>query len=105
MSTISPHADPGADNVKATTNNNGSHASLMSSLAETITRETAIVEAYFQKQGGAQPGFSADSLLDFPNLPDEIQRARSEVLRATAELKDLVTGPTESVRWMAWNVS
>ena len=31
--------------------------------------------------------------------------AREEIVRASKDLSDLVTGPSESVRWLAWDVS
>lgn len=106
MAEVAPRTDAASAAVVDSVSTNGSVSkpSLMVSLAGTISKETAIVDQYFREQGGAQPGFDEDCLLDFLNLPDEVQRARSEVLRATAELRDLVTGPTESLRWMAWNV-
>lgn len=81
-----------------------SRSSLIAQLAETISRESAIVDGYFRENGGAQPGFEEDSLLKYPQLPDEIERARQEVLRASSELKDLMTGPSDVVRLMGYNV-
>ena len=74
-------------------------------LAGTITRETEKLEKYLKETGGKMPGFEVDSPLNFPKLPDDVKKAREEIMRATKELGDLVTGPTESVRWMAWDVS
>jgi len=74
-------------------------------LAGTITRETEKLERYLKESGCEMPGFGIDSPLNFPKLPEDIKTAREEVMRATKELGDLVTGPTESVRWMAWDVS
>ena len=74
-------------------------------LAATITRETEKLEKYLKESGSEMPSFEINSPLNFPKLPDEIKKAREEVMRATKELGDLVTGPTESVRWMAWDVS
>lgn len=74
-------------------------------LAGTITRETEKLEKYLKDNGIEMPGFGTDSPLNFPRLPDEVKKAREEVIRATRELGDLVTGPTETVRWMAWDVS
>ena len=74
-------------------------------LARTITRETEKLENYLKDVGSEMPGFAHDSPLNFPKLPDNINKAREEIIRATKELGDLVTGPTESVRWMAWDAS
>lgn len=74
-------------------------------LAATITRETEKLDKYMKEKGLPAPSFEPDALLNFPRLDGEAKRAREEVVRATKELGDLVTGPTESVRWMAWDVS
>jgi hypothetical protein len=77
----------------------------MIELAAIITRETEKLEKYLKESGSSMPGFDVESPANFPKLPDEIKRAREEVVRASKELSDLVTGPTESIRWMAWDVS
>lgn len=76
----------------------------MVELAQIITRETGKLDKYLKDNGSDQPGFDVDSPANFPKLPAEIKKAREEIVRATKELGDLVTGPTESVRWMAWEV-
>lgn len=82
-----------------------SSTTTMVELAAIITRETEKLEKYLKESGSAMPGFDVDSPVNFPKLPDEMKKAREEIVRATKELGDLVTGPTESVRWMAWDVS
>lgn len=72
-------------------------------LAATITRETEKLDKYMKEKGLPAPSFEPDALLNFPKLDGEMKKAREEVVRATKELGDLVTGPTESVRWMAWD--
>ena len=74
-------------------------------LAAVITRETEKLDRYIRESGAPAPSFDIDGPLDFPKLPDEIKAAREEVVRATKELGDLVTGPKEGVRWLAWGVS
>jgi hypothetical protein len=74
-------------------------------LAKTITTETVKLETFLKENGHPIPSFEVDSPMNFPKLPDEIKKSREEVLRATKDLEALVTGPTESIRWMAWNVS
>ncbi|TVY26927.1 O-methyltransferase [Lachnellula hyalina] len=71
-------------------------------LAAVITRETEKLDRYIRESGAPAPSFDIDGPLDFPKLPDEIKAAREEVVRATKELGDLVTGPKEGVRWLAW---
>jgi hypothetical protein len=70
-------------------------------LAQTITRETKKLDRYLKDNGIQAPSFEVDSQPNFPKLEGEIKRAREEIVRATRELGDLVTGPTKSVRWMA----
>jgi hypothetical protein len=77
----------------------------MVALAAIITKETEKLEKYLKGSGSAMPGFDVDSPANFPKLPEEMKRAREEIVRASKELGDLVTGPTESVRWMAWDHS
>jgi len=74
-------------------------------LAATITRETEKLDKFIRESGSPHPGFDVDAPLDFPKLPEEAKKAREEVVRATKELGDLVTGPREGIRWMAWDVS
>ncbi|CAL3971102.1 unnamed protein product [Diplocarpon coronariae] len=72
-------------------------------LAATITRETAVLDRVIKESGSPVPSFDVDGPPNFPKLGEEVKRAREELLRATKELGDLVTGPTERVRWMAWD--
>jgi hypothetical protein len=88
----------------ATTSTKPSTSSLIA-LAATITRETEKLDKYLKENGTPTPSFDVDAPMDFPNLPAEIKKAREEVVRATKELGDLVTGPREGLRWMAWDVS
>jgi hypothetical protein len=73
-------------------------------LAQTIAKETEKLDQYIKDCGLPQPSFEVDAPLNFPKLPEEIKKSREEVVRATKELGDLVAGPTDSVRWMAWDV-
>jgi hypothetical protein len=74
-------------------------------LAQTITRETEKLNRFIKDNGLPDPSFDVDAPLNFPKLPDELQKTREEVVRATQELGELVTGPRERIRWMAWDVS
>ena len=81
------------------------NTSLLVKLSQTIARETEKVDAYFRENSIPAPTFEADGLSDYPALPDEVQKARLAVIKAAADLKDLMVGPKESLRWMAWDVS
>ncbi|OTB03947.1 hypothetical protein M426DRAFT_73684 [Hypoxylon sp. CI-4A] len=72
-------------------------------LAQKISAETEKVENYFKENGLTAPGFNVDGPADFPNMPDDISKSRREIIHATQELQDLMVGPKESVRWMAWD--
>lgn len=75
-------------------------------LAQTIVRETEKLDKYLKENGRSPiPSFDINATLDFPSLPEEIQKARQKVIECTRELGDLVVGPTEGIRWMAWDVS
>ncbi|KAH8588090.1 S-adenosyl-L-methionine-dependent methyltransferase [Bisporella sp. PMI_857] len=75
----------------------------MVKLTKTIVREPERLDSYLKESRTEPPGFTAESPLNLPKLPTGIEKAREEVIRATKELGDLVTGPAESVRWMAWD--
>ncbi|CZR63074.1 related to sterigmatocystin 7-O-methyltransferase precursor [Phialocephala subalpina] len=72
-------------------------------LAGIITRETEKLDKYLKDNGSPQPSFDVDGPANFPKLDEDMKKAREEVVRATKELGDLVAGPTESIRWMAWD--
>lgn len=74
-------------------------------LAKIITRESEKLEKYLQESGSPVPSFEVDSPANFPSLPDDMKKAREKIVTATKQLEYLVTGPTEKVRWMAWDVS
>jgi len=75
-------------------------------LAQTIARETEKVDAYLRDHPeGGYPSFEEDGPVDFPPLSEDVKKSRSAIIEATTELKDLVVGPTENLRWQGWNVS
>lgn len=81
------------------------NTSLLVKLSQTIARETEKVDAYFRENSIPTPTFEADGVSDYPALPDEVQKSRLAVVKAAADIKDLMVGPKESLRWMAWDVS
>ncbi|GME33715.1 putative o-methyltransferase family 2 protein [Neofusicoccum parvum] len=79
--------------------------SRLTELTATIQAETAKIEQFLAASGLPGLSFDARAPLDFP-VPasnTEMQRARRAVINATQELHDLMVGPTESVRWLAWS--
>ncbi|OAG06626.1 putative O-methyltransferase [Paraphaeosphaeria sporulosa] len=62
------------------------------SLAATISQNTAEISQYLAAQGLPELSF-APGALPVLDLPPHLQKARAELLDATAELHDLVTGP------------
>jgi hypothetical protein len=105
-------ADEGSNSEAIANNTNGhvenlpgDNTSLLVKLSQIIARETEKVDTYFRENSIPSPSFEADGLSEHPALPDEIQKARLAVIKAAADLKDLMVGPKESLRWMAWDVS
>jgi len=74
-------------------------------LAQIISKETEKLDAYLKETNTPHPSFDYDGPADFPKLPDHMQKTRQEIIRASSELRDLVVGPSETLRWMAWDVS
>ena len=74
-------------------------------LAQIISRETEKLDSYLKANGHPEPTFDVDAPSHFPKLSGELKKSREDVMRATKELGELVAGPSESVRWMAWDVS
>lgn len=79
-------------------------ASRMALLANKISANTEKLEKYMREKGLPLPGFGVDAPGDFPELPEEMQTARREIMSAAKELEDLTMGPRETIRWRAWSV-
>jgi hypothetical protein len=82
-------------------------ASRMLELTEIIAANTKKVDEFFRAEGMPDLSFNVDAPGDFPVLSSntEIQQARRAIVNATQELHDLMVGPRETVRWLAWSVS
>lgn len=74
-------------------------------LAQLISKETEKLDSYMRDNGLPSPTFDVEGTAGFSTLPEDILKSRQAIVHATSELKELVVGPTESLRWMAWDVS
>jgi hypothetical protein len=78
-------------------------ATSMSQLAGKITAETRKLEAYMHQNGLQMPSHDVNSP-DFPQLSEEINKSRFEIIDATKKLREMTIGPRECVRWAVWDV-
>lgn len=76
-------------------------------LAKSILANAQIIEAHISSNNLPQPSFNSDGPKDFPvnTAQTEIHAARHALIDATNELRDLIIGPTDKLRWMIMNVS
>ncbi|KAE9993411.1 hypothetical protein EG327_005182 [Venturia inaequalis] len=80
-------------------------SSRLSELTAIISTNTKTIEQYLANNDLPPLSFDVDAAKDFPvpSTNDEIQKARRAVVNATQELHDLMVGPREHLRWMAWS--
>jgi hypothetical protein len=83
-----------------------SSSSRLVELTDIISTNTKKIDEYFAAEGLPKLTFDADGPPDFPvpNKNEEIAGARRAVVNATQELHDLMVGPRETIRWLAWSV-
>lgn len=76
-------------------------------LSKAIEEKTQILANKLRAKGLGAPSFQADGLSDFPlnEVDDEAIKVRQEIIALTKELHDLVLGPREWLKTMAWDVS
>lgn len=76
-------------------------------LSREIGEKTRILTDTLRAKGLEAPSYQANGLSDFPltEVDDEAIKARQEIVALTKELHDLVLGPRESLKNMAWEVS
>lgn len=74
-------------------------------LSKDIEEKTRYLTDALRSKGLEAPCYKADGLSDFPLTEIEAVRARQELVALTKELHDLVLGPRESLKNMAWEVS
>jgi hypothetical protein len=91
--------------ANGTSKHTSTSPSRLTELAQMIAKETETLDKYLKESGCSTPSFDINAPMDFPNLPDDIKKTRQTIIECTQELRDLVVGPTEGIRWMAWDVS
>ncbi|UKZ83049.1 hypothetical protein TrVFT333_010850 [Trichoderma virens FT-333] len=74
-------------------------------LSKAIEEKTRILTDTLRAKGLGAPSYQANGLSDFPlnEVGDEAIRARQEIVALTKELHDLVLGPRECLKTMAWD--
>lgn len=81
--------------------------SRLSELSSIIATKTAEIEAYLEAKGLPQPGFGPDDPAELGPIAledEDMQKTRIELIDATRELRDLVVGPSDSIRYLPWEV-
>ena len=78
----------------------------LSALSKRIEENTRVLTDQLRSKGAEAPSFHPNGLADFPmsDLDEASQRARHEIISLTQELHDLVLGPRESLKDLAWSV-
>lgn len=76
----------------------------LTTLSKHIEEKTRYLTDALRSKGLDAPSYKADGLSDFPLTEVEVVRVRQELVAMTKELHDLVLGPRESLKSMAWEV-
>ncbi|CAG8977344.1 hypothetical protein HYALB_00011358 [Hymenoscyphus albidus] len=77
----------------------------LTTLSESIAKNTKILTDHLQAKGLEAPSFSFDGLVEFPVSPNEEDpwRARQELIRDTRELNELIVGPKNGLMGLGWD--
>ncbi|KAA8645293.1 hypothetical protein EYZ11_003682 [Aspergillus tanneri] len=70
-----------------------SQPSRIAALADSISKNSSKIDAYYHVNNIPSPSFDPVDTLDDIKFPEGIQRTKTALLDATAELNDLITGP------------
>jgi hypothetical protein len=83
-----------------------SSLSALSALADKISKSAKTIEKFLQENNLPEPSFDADGPKAFPvgDQHPEILAARDELIDSTQELRDLVVGPTDTIKWRTMTV-
>lgn len=76
----------------------------LTTLSRDIEEKTRFLTDALRSKGLEAPSYQANGLSDFPLTEAEAVKARQELVALTKELHDLVLGPRESLKNMAWEV-
>lgn len=76
-------------------------------ISKAIEDNTKLLADRLRSRGLEAPSYQPNGLADFPlgDADGEALRAREEIVALTQELHDLVLGPREALKNMAWDVS
>ncbi|KAH8812830.1 S-adenosyl-L-methionine-dependent methyltransferase [Xylogone sp. PMI_703] len=77
----------------------------LTQLAKDILANAQKIEDFLASNNLPQPSFNAEDAEDFPVALEhaEIHKARYALIDATRELRDLVVGPLDTLKWMIMN--
>jgi hypothetical protein len=75
-------------------------------LSGSIAENSKIITNYLAARNLPAPSFDVDGLTELAISPADAEAfaARSSLIAATKELHDLIMGPKESLRHLAWDV-
>lgn len=97
--------EPAPEEPKAQPSPEKAGGTSLTALAKKIAEKAEELENYMTENGLPMPSFDSGPAADLTKLPDDIQKSRQEIVSLAADLRDLVKGPRECLRWMAWDVS
>lgn len=78
----------------------------LTALSQEISQKTKIITDFLTAKGLDAASFDVNGLAEFPIKPsdEEPYMARLDLIALTKELHDVALGPSESVRYLAWEV-
>ncbi|EQL01820.1 hypothetical protein G6O67_007882 [Ophiocordyceps sinensis] len=80
--------------------------SKLTALSNAIDDKTRLLARHLEARGSEIPSLGRDGPADFPlaEMDDEARQARLDILALTQELHELVLGPRQGLRDLAWDV-
>ncbi|KAJ5786870.1 uncharacterized protein N7503_012082 [Penicillium pulvis] len=77
----------------------------LTELAKSILEDAQTLDSFLSSHNLPQPSFAADGVKDFPVSTEhaDIHAIRHRLIDATKELRDLVVGPKDTIKWMIMN--